>query len=295
MTTRCTERSELSDIVPVPRQAAYEYVDPLESVWTWALAKMGVTLVRSRAGYAHMYGNGMLGVAPDHLLDPDDSIAQIALHEICHWLVEGADSIHAPNFGLTNETLVDLDREYASLRVQAALTEPYGLRRFLANTTDHRAYYDALPDDPLAPLSDPTSRLARLALARAQQAPWAPALQQALATTAAIVAATAPLASLPSLFVTAEPAWPRNPLGYAESPRVDAPCESCAWHAADHRCMRCERAADPAWRACEGWEPALDCERCAACLDAPCSLDKSGSEVGGPRCLATRQAAGLSR
>ncbi|TNF37246.1 MAG: hypothetical protein EP329_03630, partial [Deltaproteobacteria bacterium] len=192
----CTEPSELSNIVPVPRQAAYEYIDPLDGIWIWALARMGVTVVRSAAGYAHMYGNRMLGIAPDRMLDPDDSIAQMALHEICHWLVEGAESIELPNFGLTNESLRDLDREYASLRVQAALSEPWGLRRFLANTTDHRAYYDALPEDPLAPYTDPTSRLARIALARAEREPWAPALQQALAATAAIVAATKPLAAL---------------------------------------------------------------------------------------------------
>ena len=48
---------------------------------------------------------------------------------------------------------IDLDpRELACIRLQAHLTEQHGLRDMLGPTSDFRAYWDALPADPLAPL-----------------------------------------------------------------------------------------------------------------------------------------------
>ena len=157
-------------------------------------------VVRADGAYADYDGRGILAIGTAQILDPDDCVAQIVFHEVCHWLVEGEASARLVNWGLANDTLVDLRREHASLRVQAALAQPHGLRRFLANTTDHRAYYDALPDDPLTQDDDDTVGLARVALARAAEAPWGAPLAQALTATAAIVRAAWPTAIEPSLY-----------------------------------------------------------------------------------------------
>jgi len=193
---------DLASIVPVPRRPTHSYRDPLEIVWIAAAERMGLSVTRTDAAYADYDGCGCLAIGVPAILDGDDCMAQMIFHEICHWLVEGKHSVALENWGLSNESLVHLDRENASLRVQAALADRYGLRDFLANTTDHRAYYDALPADPLTQDDDGTVALSRVALARADEAPWAPALQEALAATAAIVAATRPFAPASSLFVT---------------------------------------------------------------------------------------------
>lgn len=193
---------ELSRILPVPRRPEHEYLDPLDTIWIRAAQRMGIRVVGTSDAYADYDGKGTLAIGTTRNLDPDDCVAQIIFHEICHWLVEGRESVHLVNWGVSNTTLRDLDREYASLRVQAVLADRFGLRRFLANTTDHRAYYDALPEDPLAPSEDGTPELAAIGLSRAAQPPWEPALTQALAATAVIVAATAPFAEPPSLYCT---------------------------------------------------------------------------------------------
>lgn len=192
--------AELSKIVPVPRRACHEYLDPLDTIWIHAALRMGIKVVGTHNAYADYDGNGTLAIGTTRNLDSDDCVAQILFHEICHWLVEGRDSARQVNWGVTNTTLRDLDREYASLRVQAALAERFGLRRFLANTTDHRAYYDALPDDPLTPSEDGTPELAAIGLNRVTEPPWAPALTDALAATAVVVNAAAVFAEPPSLF-----------------------------------------------------------------------------------------------
>ena len=197
--------SQLSAIVPVPRRPEHEYLDPLDTIWIRAIETMGLRVVTTNSAYADYDGKGTLAIGSTRILDPDDCVAQIVFHEICHWLVEGQDSVEQVNWGVVNTSLRDLDREYASLRVQAALAAPFGLRRFLANTTDHRAYYDALPEDPLALSDDGTAELAIVGLARAREKPWAPALEQALAATQTIVAAVAPSALPPSMYCLYEP------------------------------------------------------------------------------------------
>lgn len=202
---------DLSSIRPEPRRAEHVYRDPLDEVWLRALERMGIRVVQTDAAYADYDGKGTLAIGTPRLLDADDCVAQIAFHEICHWLVEGADSVRLVNWGLCNETLRDLGRENASLRVQAVLAERYGLRGVLANTTDHRAYYDALPPDPLTQDDDGTVELARAALAHAGEPPWAPALADALAATAAIVRAVHPWATAPSLYTRYTPPPDREP------------------------------------------------------------------------------------
>lgn len=196
---------ELSAILPVSRQAQHEYLDPLDTIWIRAIEMMGLKVVFSSSAYADFDGRGTLAIGTTRILDSDDCVAQIVFHEICHWLVEGEDSVHEVNWGVTNTSLRDLKREYASLRLQAALAAPFGLRAFLANTTDHRAYYDALPKNPFAASDDGSAELAQIGLQRSTESPWAPALGNALSATQKIVAATAPSALPPSLYCLYDP------------------------------------------------------------------------------------------
>lgn len=119
-------------------------------------------------------------------LDPDDCLAQMILHELCHSLIEGAESLAMADFGLDNETARDVLREHACLRLQAWLTERYGLRRVLAPTTDFRGYYDGLPEAPLAVDDDRAVALAKLGAARSEEGPWAPHLREGLEATAKV-------------------------------------------------------------------------------------------------------------
>lgn len=87
-----------------------------------------------------------------------------------------------PDFGLDNESVRDVVREHACLRLQAWLTDKQGLRGALAPTTDFRSYYDELPEDPFAG-EDPAIELAKAGAARSKEAPWAPHLREGLEAT----------------------------------------------------------------------------------------------------------------
>ncbi|MBW1906766.1 MAG: hypothetical protein JRJ24_15965 [Deltaproteobacteria bacterium] len=102
-------------------------------------------------------------------------------------MIEGAESLGVADFGLDNESERDVMREHACLRLQASLTEKYGLRQALAPTTDFRSYYDELPEDPFADEGDPATKAAKLGAARSEEAPWAPHLGEGLEATAKIL------------------------------------------------------------------------------------------------------------
>lgn len=159
----------------------------------------GLRVERSAEVFASWDGAGTLRLARREDFDPDDSLAQLVLHELCHALVEGPDALARPDWGLCNRSDRDVVREHACHRVQAALTAPHGLRLLLAPTTEHRAYYDALPDDPLAAGDDPALPPAREGHARATHGPWADALRRGLEHSARLqelVGPTAPAGSL---------------------------------------------------------------------------------------------------
>lgn len=183
----------------------YRYQDPLDLIWLHVAERLGMTVSRSEEVYASWDGKGGLVLASAEHFDPDDSLAQMILHEICHALVEGPEGYRRPDWGLNNTDDRDLLREHACQRLQAALTAPYGLRRLLAPTTDHRAYYDALPADPLAEADDPAILPARAGFARAQENFWAEAITAGLSATAAIAAVVAPFANLQSIWSNFEP------------------------------------------------------------------------------------------
>ncbi len=166
------------------------YVDPLELIWLALAHRYGLTVRRSPLVYATTDGEGGLTLATPDGFDPDDTVAQMIFHEICHWVVNGAASFHEPDWGFELDWEVDW-REYACQRVQAALAKAHGLESLLASTGTYRAYYDAVVHAPLLPLDDGPEearivREARRALEQVQGPPWAPHLEEALRATATL-------------------------------------------------------------------------------------------------------------
>jgi Fe-S-cluster containining protein len=258
----------------VTREVTERYVDPLTAVWIGAARQIGLRVVRTEQAYAATDGNGTLAIGSDAVLDADDSLAQMILHELCHSLVEGEDAFTRPDWGMDN-TRPDHDwREHACLRVQWVLAGRHGLRGVFAPTTEFRAFWDQLSGDVLADRSEPSVPPAILGLNRVGRGPWAPALDQALAATVQIAAAAAAFsrgepAATRSLWRGVVPPPALHPTGLpARAP--DAPpatCETCAWRN-NGRCRQAEAKVDPSWAACERYEAALDCQDCGACCRA---------------------------
>jgi hypothetical protein len=256
------------------RQVEHRYVDPLAQVWLDGAARLGLRVVRSPDAYASYRPDGrILVIGDDASLDPDDSLAQMIFHELCHALVQGDDAFDRPDWGLDNETDRDAWREHACLRAQAVLAARHGLRRLLAPTTDYRAaFWDRLPDDPLADRADPSVQAAIAAIRRAARPPWAPHLDAALAATAQIAGAVIGAAP-PSLWSVAAPPPPPHPTGLpAGVAELGRSCGGCAWRHRARGAERCRQAGgarvEPAWPGCERWEPSLDCQTCGACCRA---------------------------
>lgn len=192
------------------RRITHHYRDPLEILWLHAAEQMGLQVQRSSEVFAAWDGQGTLTIGSPETLDPDDSLAQMILHECCHALVEGPDALHLPDWGVQIDNPAHRVREHATLRLQAALTAPHGLRQFFAATTNFRKYYDQLPIDPLQTSdNDPAVSLAQAAWQRAQTGPWAQPLQTALSKTAEIAQLLQPAAGQNSLWATVPPLVPK--------------------------------------------------------------------------------------
>jgi hypothetical protein len=281
------------------------YVDPLAHIWLSAAKELGLRVDRHPRGYATTDGQGQLTIAPDGELDPDDCLAQIVLHELCHALVQGEASFAQPDWGLQNDAdqanyVGDTVREQACLRVQAALLRPYGLRGLLGPTTDFRSFYDALPPDPLAgEAGDPALPLARAGMTRASRPPFRRPLQSALRATADVHAAAgrpgaprydaaAALAESDRAGAPRTPLWQLHPppprhgsglpmhdgLHAAESGKSCAGCVFLAPPLRGKGGFRCHytgstdapgRAVNPSSPACALFRANLDCQDCAAC------------------------------
>lgn len=257
------------------------YVDPLAQVWLTAARRIGLRVVRTPDAYAATDGKGTLAVGADATLDPDDSLAQMIFHELCHSLVEGEPAFAQPDWGMDN-TAPDHDwREHACLRVQWVLTGRHGLRAVFAPTTEFRAFWDQLAGDVLAERTDPSVQAAVAGLQRVGQPPWAPVLEQALAASAQIAQAAARFAALPeavgapaasgagprSLWREVAAPPPPHPTGLPARAPDAATCGACAWRS-NARCRQANAKIDPAWPACERFEAALDCQTCGACCRA---------------------------
>lgn len=178
------------------RPVRYRYHDPLDRIWVATASRLGFAIERTPDAYATSNGRGRIAIGTADTLDPDDSLAQMILHELCHALVEGPSAHDKPDWGLENGDERHRDREHACLRLQAALLARFGLTRLLAPTTDYRAFYDGLDDAPLRDAGeasvDPSVALARNAAQRADEEPWRTALVAALEATQRLALLVAP-------------------------------------------------------------------------------------------------------
>ena len=252
------------------RRIEHRYLDPLDQIWLTTAQRIGLTIERGDDVYASTDGHRTLRIGAAPTLDADDSLAQMIFHELCHSLVEGPESFARPDWGLDNTGARDELREHACLRLQAHLAARHGLRRFLAPTTDYRAYWDLLPADPLAPRRDPAVTAAVFGAQRAGRPPWAPHLEAALAATAEVVARAAAFADHASLLLAAEPAPASHPSRLPPWPAIDGRrCGTCAWRTDAGICRQADGAAVAAdWDGCSRWEASLDCLDCGACCRA---------------------------
>jgi len=271
----------------LPRQATHRYRDPLEIVWSTCAERIGFGIVRSGGVYASFDGKGNIVIGDESTLDPDDCLAQMILHELCHALIEGEEGETRVDWGLDNTSSRDLVREQACLRLQAFLADSVGLREFLAPTTQFRvSLWSRLGEDPFSAAPEqggrrePSCVAGRIGAWRASRPRWAPHLKAALASSAAIAAVVPnarygrePPEEMPLLWEMkgAPPLY--HPTGHAPQARYysDHGCRDCAWAYGERGGHRCHHA--PLIRigdyapACVRWEPAseLDCLTCGAC------------------------------
>ncbi len=183
------------------REIKAKYEDPLDLIWIHAASRCGMRVVRDAEVFAAWDGVDTLRIGRPETLDPDDSLAQMIFHEMCHALVAGPTAFDQPDWGLEFGQPDHEVHEHACLRLQAALATEFHLREFLAATTDYRKYYDELPTDPLTDDdTDPAVELAKLAFARAKSGPWARWINEALQKTQAISAIVADAANSESLW-----------------------------------------------------------------------------------------------
>ncbi len=258
------------------RTVRYRYIDPLDSIWLAAAHGMGLRVARSAACYASYDGMGTLVLSDTSGMDPDDCLAQMILHEICHALIQGPQSFGWVDWGLDNVSDRDREREHACLRLQAALLEPHGLRGMLAPTTDFRAYYDALPADPFAEThleAQESIVLARAAFARRTRFPVAHHLETALSRTSRLLTelrSSGPTPFQDSLLSTAEIPARRHPSGLPMRHPAPSTCQSCVWAtpSADGALV-CQQAGGVRVMAndesCAHFEAPFDCLACGAC------------------------------
>lgn len=172
------------------------YVDPCEAIWLATATRLGIHIRRSPLVFSATDGSGRLQLSTRDDLDPDDCLAQMLLHEICHWCTNGEESFQERDWGFALDGPVDW-REHAGLRLQAWLADQVQMRTMFGPTGDFRQYYDRIPADPLAPIDDSeweitVVRGAREAIARIQQPPWHPHVLQAMGATAQLRAVLAP-------------------------------------------------------------------------------------------------------
>ena len=182
------------------RKIDREYTDPVDLIWLNAAAEMGMRIERSAEVNASWDGHSVLTIGSPETLDPDDCLAQMILHESCHALCEGEQSLSKTDWGLESFNPDKKVREHACLRLQAMFADRYNMRSFYASTTIFRRYYDQLPADPLGDGDDPAVEIAREAWARANRSQWAKPLDDALRRTAMIADAIKNIAPATSIW-----------------------------------------------------------------------------------------------
>ena len=209
-----------------------------DGIWLDAAARLGIPVVRGGDAYVHWDGQ-RLHIADDAELDADDTVGQLVLHEICHAIVQNT---RAPDWDLDNTTDRDKPRELAAVRLEAHLCGAWGLRSVLFPTTPERAFFFALGPNAIG-----DDALAREAAARAAGDPWRAVLAEALAKTAAAVAAATHRATGAPLCTDGRT------------------CGDCAWRTKGGTCRVGGKRVAATATACTRWETGLDCQTCAAC------------------------------
>ena len=139
------------------RQINSNYSDPLNIVWTELSKQLGFDIVRDPEVFAAFDGVRVLRIGTPETLDPDDSLGQMVLHELCHALVEGPEAMRTPDWGLDFDNPSHRAHEFATLRLQASFADHVAMRDFFASTTDFRWYFDLIPNDSLHSRVDPDS------------------------------------------------------------------------------------------------------------------------------------------
>lgn len=168
------------------------YVDPLEVIWLATSKRLALTIRRNPDIFSMTDGTGRMEFSTRPELDEDDNLAQMTLHELCHWVTNGVDTYHQRDWGFPLWEKIDV-REHACVRLQCWLASEFGLREMFGPTGCFRQYYDALPADPLQPRPTTTDaeaaweaaavRIATEAVARVQQEPFWTPLSQAMQAT----------------------------------------------------------------------------------------------------------------
>ena len=241
----------------------------IDRVWIDAAAGCGFRVERSAAAYATTDGTRSIAIGERALLDEDDCLAQLVLHELCHALVQGEKRWDLPDWGLDNTSNRDDVAEAACLRLQAQLTDKHGLRELFAPTTPWKTYYRALPPDPFREVESGDGEacaLARTGLALAASKGMERVLDEALAATSGLLSARGGLAAVATV----------HPVGFALGPQ-DKSCGQCSWIYRGGRGPAVERCRQTAgevgdgrrtraeFPACERFEPPADCLTCGAC------------------------------
>lgn len=157
------------------RTISAHYSDPVDRIWLTAAEELGLRVERAEDVYASYDGRGTLRITRATDFDADDSLAQLVFHELCHAAVAGEHAFEMVDWGLCNDDDRDVVREHACHRLQAQWARRHGLRQLLSVTTDHRPYWDALPEDPLSGDEDPATSMARAAWIYARSSVlWSP-------------------------------------------------------------------------------------------------------------------------
>lgn len=184
------------------RVITHRYQDPLDVVWLHAARLAGIQVERDAEVNAAWDGSHKLRIGTTELLDVDDNLAQMILHEMCHALVAGPGGFQREDWGLAYDEPEHVHFEHAALRLQAALADRFGLRQFLASTTDFREYFDRLPESPLCGEDDPAIELAQRGLELATQNGWLAIIETALSATRSLADIVADKVEKDSLWVT---------------------------------------------------------------------------------------------
>ena len=93
------------------------YRDPVELIWIVTARRLGLTVRRNAEIYSATDGRGLLEHGPQETLDPDDSLAQMIFHELCHWITNGVESFHERDWGFPLDAELDW-REHSGVRLQ---------------------------------------------------------------------------------------------------------------------------------------------------------------------------------